>query len=67
MTDFASADSARADVGGSTPSFDPGALQWSLAETLPCPGYRHDYVKLAAWLFAVLFGPALVALAIWLA
>jgi hypothetical protein len=33
----------------------------------PPPAYRRDYVRIAAWLFAVLFGPALVALAVWLA
>jgi hypothetical protein len=32
----------------------------------PCSQARRDYVKLAAWLFALLFGPALVALAVWL-
>jgi hypothetical protein len=29
-----------------------------------CPGARRDYVKAAAWLCALLFGPALVALAV---
>ena len=29
-----------------------------------CPEVRHDYVKLAAWVFAVLFGPALAAMAL---
>jgi hypothetical protein len=42
-------------------------VQLGVAEALPCPVYRHDYVKLAAWVFALLFGPALVALAILLA
>jgi hypothetical protein len=36
------------------------------AEAQLCAAYRHDYVKLAAWMFAVLFGPALVAIALWL-
>jgi hypothetical protein len=39
----------------------------SLAEAPPCPRYHRDYVKLAAWLFALSFGPALIAIAIWLA
>jgi hypothetical protein len=67
MKDFAWADSARADLGGSMPAIEPEPVLVSLAEMRPCPEYRRDYVKLAAWLFAFLFGPALVALAILLA
>jgi hypothetical protein len=32
----------------------------------PCPQASRDYLKLAAWMFALLFGPALVALVVWL-
>jgi hypothetical protein len=31
------------------------------------PEYRRDYLRLAAWLFAVLFGPAIIALCVILA
>ena len=33
----------------------------------PCPEYRRDYVKMACWAFALLFGPALITLAVLLA
>jgi hypothetical protein len=29
-----------------------------------CPEFQRDYVRLAAWVFAVLFGPALAAMAV---
>ena len=67
MTELAWAESARADMGGRAPAVAPRSMFLSLAEALPCPEYRLDYVKLAAWVFALLFGPALVAIAIWLA
>jgi hypothetical protein len=41
-----------------------GPLERELAELFARPGWRaaprHDYVKLGAWLFALLFGPALL-------
>jgi hypothetical protein len=33
----------------------------------PRPTYHRDYLRIAAWLFAFLFGPALVALIVLLA
>lgn len=67
MTERAWDESARTDLGGRAPAIDPGPVLLSLADALPCPQYGLDYVKLAAWVFALLFGPALVAIAIWLA
>jgi hypothetical protein len=50
------------------PSVDSGGqAQLSFAGDWPCPEYRRDYVKLAAWVFALLFGPALAALGVLLA
>jgi len=34
---------------------------------VPTRGYHRDYLRIAAWLFAFLFGPALVAAALLLA
>lgn len=42
--------------------FEQGALAFEAADT--CPQHRHDYLKIAAWLLALAFGPALVALAV---
>jgi hypothetical protein len=40
-------------------------VQVNLGSTAtPLPVYRRDYVRIAAWLFAVLFGPTLIALAV---
>jgi hypothetical protein len=59
------AQSAPEDVARQLPMLDE--VQLGLAEPLPCPEYHRDYVKIAAWVFAFLFGPALVALAVLLA
>jgi hypothetical protein len=65
LTKHTWAQSASADLGGQLPTFD--AAQFGLADSWGCPERRRDYVKLAAWVFAVLFGPVLVALGVWLA
>lgn len=39
-------------------------LRLTLVEGGLYAGRRHDYLKAAAWLFALLFGPALIALAV---
>jgi hypothetical protein len=63
LTKHTWAQNAAADLGGQLPMLDAAQLgdSWS------CPEHRRDYVKLAAWVFAVLFGPVLVALGVWLA
>jgi hypothetical protein len=65
LTKHAWAHDASADLGRPLPMIEPAQL--GLAEAWVCPEYRRDYVKLAAWVFAVLFGPALAALAVLLA
>lgn len=65
ITKHAWAQRAPAEPGRQLPMLDQ--VQLGLADAWPCPQYRHDYVKLAAWVFALLFGPALVALALLLA
>lgn len=65
---YAHARSAPAAADGPMPSVDSGGqAQLSFAGDWPCPEYRRDYVKLAAWVFALLFGPALAALGVLLA
>jgi hypothetical protein len=61
----AGAKRASVDVVRPLPTIDHAKL--GVAEPWSCPEYGRDYVKLAAWIFALLFGPALVALAVLLA
>jgi hypothetical protein len=65
MTKHAWAQGASAGSGRQLPMLDD--VQLGLSEAWSCPEHGHDYVKAAAWLFALLFGPALVALIVLLA
>jgi hypothetical protein len=35
-----------------------------LERAVPCPESRYDYLRIAAWFVALLFGPVLVALTV---
>jgi hypothetical protein len=48
------------------PLFAPraGCPEFQRNYSAGCPEFQRDYVRLAAWVFAVLFGPALAAMAV---
>ena len=56
---------AHAELSEEQPALGVGELprvEPSHFDAGPRPGYHWDYVKLAAWLFAIVLGPGLAAL-----